>query len=379
MRRQGQDRWIDGIELLRAVAVILVVISHGIFLTKAWNNDISDFILQCFEAFMKPGWWGVRIFFAISGYLIASQSIKVITQGRPIYARNFAMRRWIRTVPTYWIFLISITAFEGTNIISRAFAENALFTQTAYGNPSIIPVAWSLVIEEWSYAIVSLYLMLATLFTGSKSHRKGALIVASLCIALLAIATLARYNACLSSDVSWETLKKNPILQIDALSMGMLTACIQVLFPKTSQQVFQSKGRHLVMIAIIGMNLTGYWINKFIINADVTSTQNWLLLGTIIYPISSILSATLMIGCFDFKANKLHLITRRSIHILATTSYSTYLIHLYVLSAILGFPLIKDSWAAFWAYLSLSLIAGITAFLITERPFLSIRKRLRTG
>ena len=210
MRRQGQYRWIDGIELLRAVAVILVVISHGIFLTKAWNNDISDFILQCFEAFMKPGSWGVRIFFAISGYLIASQSIKVITQGRPIYARNFAMRRWIRTVPTYWIFLISITAFEGTNIISRAFAENALFTQTAYGNPSIIPVAWSLVIEEWSYAIVSLYLMLTTLFTGSKSHRKGALIVASLCIALLAIATLARYNACLSSDVSGKHLKRSP-------------------------------------------------------------------------------------------------------------------------------------------------------------------------
>ena len=105
--QQSQSQWIDGIELLRAIAVALVTISHGFNLLNNWSNPISDFLSSCISSFFKPGWWGVRIFFAISGYLIASQSIKVLHKGSANSAKNFALRRWIRTVPTYWIFLVA--------------------------------------------------------------------------------------------------------------------------------------------------------------------------------------------------------------------------------------------------------------------------------
>ena len=376
--QQSQSQWIDGIELLRAIAVVLVVVSHGFDLINNWNNPVSDLMMACFSTFLKPGWWGVRIFFAISGYLIASQSIKVIHKGSPVLAKNFALRRWIRTVPTYWIFLLAITLLSGASIFTEVFRDNAFFLQTISDNSSIIGVGWSLVIEEWSYAIISIFLLLITFFTSSKSRKEGAQMLAGLALFLLVVATLFRYQTCLSGDGSWETLKRNPFLQLDALSMGVLLACIQTLYPNWLERVLNQAG-YFVIAAIVGMNLTGWWINASIVNADTISTQTWLTLGLVIYPICSFLSALLVLGCFHYKSSTIHAIPRKLIQVLATTSYSIYLIHLYVLQGLRGIPLFANSGAAFWIYLLCSTLAGIAAFELTEKPFFQLRKRFRTN
>lgn len=375
--QQSQSQWIDGIELLRAIAVVLVAISHGFDLINNWNNPVSEFLTYCFSTFLKPGWWGVRIFFAISGYLIASQSIKVINKGSPVLAKNFALRRWIRTVPTYWIFLIAITLLSGASVFTGVFRDNAFFLQTISNNSSIIGVGWSLVIEEWSYAIISIFLILITLLSGGKSRKEGARMLAGLAVFLLIISTLFRYQTCLSGDGSWETLKRNPFLQLDALSMGILLACIQTIYPNWLERVLNQAG-YLVIAAVIGMNLTGWWINGSIVNADAVSTQTWLTLGVVIYPICSFLSALLVLGCFHYKSSSMHPIPRKLIQILATTSYSIYLIHLYVLQGLRSIPLFTNSGAAFWIYLLCSTLAGIAAFEVTEKPFFQLRKRFRT-
>jgi len=375
--QQSQSQWIDGIELLRAIAVALVTISHGFNLLNNWSNPISDFLSSCISSFFKPGWWGVRIFFAISGYLIASQSIKVLHKGSANSAKNFALRRWIRTVPTYWIFLVAITILSGASIFSEVFRDNALFMQTISSNESMIGVGWSLVIEEWSYAIISIFLVLITLLTGSKSQKKSAQLIAGLAIVLLIIATLFRYQKCISGDASWETLKRNPFLQLDALSMGVLLACIQTLRPIWLERLLNKAG-YLVIAAIVGMNLTGWWINTWIISADSIGTQTWLTLGLAIYPICSFLSALLVLGCFRYQSSTIHHIPRKIIQILATTSYSIYLIHLYVLQGLRGIPFFANSGAAFWIYLLCSTLAGIAAFEVTEKPFFKLRKQFRT-
>ena len=375
--QQSQSQWIDGIELLRAIAVVLVAISHGFDLINNWNNPVSEFLTYCFSTFLKPGWWGVRIFFAISGYLIASQSIKVINKGSPVLAKNFALRRWIRTVPTYWIFLIAITLLSGASVFTGVFRDNAFFLQTISNNSSIIGVGWSLVIEEWSYAIISIFLILITLLSGGKSRKEGARMLAGLAVFLLIISTLFRYQTCLSGDGSWETLKRNPFLQLDALSMGVLLACIQTIYPNWLERVLNQAG-YLVIAAVVGMNLTGWWINGSIVNADAVSTQTWLTLGVVIYPICSFLSALLVLGCFHYKSSTTHPIPRKLIQILATTSYSIYLIHLYVLQGLSSIPLFTHSGAAFWIYLLCSTLAGIAAFEVTEKPFFQLRKRFRT-
>ncbi len=376
--QQSQSQWIDGIELLRAIAVALVAISHGFDLINNWDNPVSGFLTFCFSTFLKPGWWGVRIFFAISGYLIASQSIKVIHKGSPVLARNFALRRWIRTVPTYWIFLTAITLFSGASVFTGLFRDNALFLQTISSNSSIIGVGWSLVIEEWSYAVISIFLILITLFSSGKSRKEGATMLAGLAIFLLIVATIFRYQTCLAGDGTWETLKRNPLLQLDALSMGVVLACIQTLYPNWLERVLNQSG-FLVIAAILGMNLTGWWINASIVNADTISTHTWLTLGVVVYPICSLLSALLVLGCFHYKSSIIHPIPRTLIQILATTSYSIYLIHLYVLQGLRTIPLFTNSGAAFWIYLLCSTLAGIAAFEVTEKPFFKLRKRFRTN
>lgn len=56
------DRWNEGLELARAIAIILVVYAHGTLLLSQepawlWFNQVSGLAL-----FFRPGWWGVRIF-----------------------------------------------------------------------------------------------------------------------------------------------------------------------------------------------------------------------------------------------------------------------------------------------------------------------------
>lgn len=381
IENQGQKpkarQWIDGIELLRAAAVVLVTISHGFYLINNWNNLISNTLISSFTFFFKPGWWGVRIFFAISGYLIASQSIKVIYQGSTVYAKNFAIRRWIRTVPTYWMFLVAITIFSSSSLFTNTFLENALFMQTVRSNASLIEVGWSLVIEEWSYGIISIFLIVSTALIGSRSQKCAAAMIAALALTLIVIATFFRYKTCLSSEVSWETLKRNPFLQLDALSMGAFLACVQTLFKETLQRIMRYS-TPIVIGALLGMSITGWWINKSIVGADVINTQTWLTLGLLVYPLCSLLSALLVLGCFHYKASTIHKAPRQLIQIIATTSYSTYLIHLYVLQGLRAIPAFTNSGSAFWIYLLLSITAGVAAFELTEKPFLKLRERFRT-
>ncbi|MEK6397309.1 MAG: acyltransferase, partial [Terriglobus sp.] len=87
---------VDGLQVLRAVAVLLVCWEHTnqhLFRLDGWN-------LPTINAF------GVDIFFVISGFIL---SLVVLRSRRPAGARaswEFFKRRLIRIYPIYWIFCL---------------------------------------------------------------------------------------------------------------------------------------------------------------------------------------------------------------------------------------------------------------------------------
>ena len=55
---------------------------------------------------VSPGLLGCYDFFVISGFLVVGQLIDIATDKRSELLRAFVLRRWFRTVPTYWIVLL---------------------------------------------------------------------------------------------------------------------------------------------------------------------------------------------------------------------------------------------------------------------------------
>ncbi|MEI7616870.1 MAG: acyltransferase [Actinomycetota bacterium] len=140
-----------GLDILRAVAILLVIYGHG-----------ALFVPQKFIPYYKlpfPAIDGVSIFFVLSGYLIGKILFKIIQNSelKPKDLLNFWIRRWFRTLPNYFLILGILLAIPllKSGIIAHDFNwKYLLFLQNFSGpHPNFFPEAWSLCIEEWFYLL----------------------------------------------------------------------------------------------------------------------------------------------------------------------------------------------------------------------------------
>lgn len=171
-----QDTYLPALDGLRAVSILLVVVSH-LGLER-----------------VVPGAFGVTLFFFISGYLITRQlAAALATRGRIDFA-GFYIRRVLRLLPAAVVFVVAsggaYVALGGR--ISAAGWLAALLYGANYfdlwqGYRSTLPgvrhpfnILWSLAIEEHFYALWPLALALIW-------RRRSALpVVVALCVAVLA-------------------------------------------------------------------------------------------------------------------------------------------------------------------------------------------------
>ena len=99
---------LDSVQVLRAVAVLLVVWAHSIDAAEqshALPVQIGFFHWENFGAA------GLDIFFVISGFivsLVAARAAERATVSRTAAARNFLQRRCTRIFPLYWILTLAL-------------------------------------------------------------------------------------------------------------------------------------------------------------------------------------------------------------------------------------------------------------------------------
>ena len=159
------------IEVLRAIAVLAVVISHS-------------------KIALASGFIGVDIFFVISGFLISKHLHDEVQKTSSISLAGFYTRRILRILPasvfvivmTILAFLIWLSPLQTINygwdsLFSSISGMNyrLAITGTDYFNSSSLPTPfqhfWSLAVEEQFYFIWPLLiLVVAKLFIG-KSKR----------------------------------------------------------------------------------------------------------------------------------------------------------------------------------------------------------------
>lgn len=151
-KRQRSMARIQGLDGLRAISVITVIMSHA----ELWQRFgiSSESLTSIFSANL-----GVRMFFALSGFLITFLLIKEQDQTGRINVRDFWIRRVLRIFPLYFlaITIVLLMGYIGwARIPDCTFAYAYTYTLNFAPNEcnfSSVSHLWSLAVEEHFYIV----------------------------------------------------------------------------------------------------------------------------------------------------------------------------------------------------------------------------------
>ena len=160
-----QDMRLPALDLLRFFAALMVLLYHytasGVGNTNfpnRYNLIASTELLPGWSNVTHFGFMGVNLFFLISGFIIFASA-----SGRT--ALDFAVYRWIRLFPTYWVSILFTLAmlwfFLGASLEASAFdvAANLTMVQSYLGVTHLDPVYWTLLVELHFYILIGLALL----------------------------------------------------------------------------------------------------------------------------------------------------------------------------------------------------------------------------
>ncbi|OKS85146.1 acyltransferase family protein [Mucilaginibacter polytrichastri] len=322
-----------GLDCARAFAIILVITSHF--------SRNSKYL----------GFWGVEIFFSLSGFLIGqilwrNYSIESNWDLNKIF--NFWSRRWWRTLPNYYLFffinlllnyflLKPIPQFH--NLLNYAvFGQN--FVSRSIG---FFEVSWSLCVEEWLYLSFPIILFFASKIIKSRS-------VSFIFTILILVMACAAFRYFASNSIRSNDLRVITLARLDAIAYGILSAYFFTVIKvgDVKKKVLFFIGCVLLLSPIVIKLMCKWDLDKIINNQIVL----------VLVP----LGAALMLPTINSSSNYKSNFITRSITKVSLWSYSLYLCHmpiLYILYKIIG-----ENYKVFFINLSAKIIGlGFAIFI----------------
>ncbi|MCP9891967.1 acyltransferase [Cyanobium sp. Aljojuca 7D2] len=368
--------WLPGLDVVRAAAIVLVVFAHGrVLLPRGTALD---------QPWLAPAHWGIELFFALSGYLIVSQLVAVLAGGSWHGLRVFCWKRFLRTMPVYWIMLALLSLMLPAEIRFQVWLREALFLRTfpvlSNGVDPLLAVNWSLAVEEMSYVLLALLtaalLRYRHLWRGVGLSERA--VLTGLMLLLIGIGLASRAWA-VNQGFSLDQLKFSAVLHVDALAYGGLARLWAG--GQSARPGAMAGTPWLLGVALLPITA---WIG-FVVRApyllEGQRSTDLLTHSCMAYGISRIVAAGLVLAVAAvppaaFTKNRLWV---SLISTTAAASYSTYLLH----------QVLVLQWARqlknqapglsgelFMLYLLLSLALGYLSYQVLERPWIKLRQRL---
>jgi peptidoglycan/LPS O-acetylase OafA/YrhL len=299
-----------GLDFLRATAILLVLVAHASFMFLPLTHRL--------EAVWMLGHLGVELFFVLSGFLIGAILAKQAEAAR-FNVGKFWVRRWLRTLPNYYLFLaINIVLARWTEGAWPQASAYAVFLQNfAWPQPVFFIESWSLAVEEIFYLIAPL-LVLA--FSGRAARRlDGVLLVA---LAIVA-ATAVRVVYVVVRDPNWDlALRMVSLVRMDAIAYGVLA----MLLCRHPRSVSPRAASILAWCGALGILLS---MTLFLISPK----DNDLFARTGLFSLISASFAAFLPAASHWRVSGMPQAVESSIRAIARWSYALYLCQLGVMRA----------------------------------------------
>ncbi|MEE4412127.1 acyltransferase family protein, partial [Serratia sp. C2(2)] len=228
--------WLD---LCRSLAIIMVLLSHGrVFLLPAFPSA---------QHLKFGGFLGVELFFVLSGFLIGRIIFDKIEKSDTAFGwiPSFWFRRWMRTYPSYLLFLIvNILLIDNIRPETQpSLLAFSTFTQSlTTPHPAFFGEAWSLAVEEVFYF---LFPIVISVFLFAKINKGNSLILAI--AAMIAMSFAFRINAVINTSMTFNEIRSTSLYRLDSLMIGVIFSW---LFLSKKINIISKLGVLLVPVAI---------------------------------------------------------------------------------------------------------------------------------
>ncbi|WP_052460937.1 acyltransferase family protein [Microbacterium gorillae] len=153
-------RVIPSLDGIRALAVIFVIWGHGAATLPQTP------VVEQLRAFLPGGYFGVQVFFVLSGFLITTLLLREQSKNGRISLGGFYRRRAYRILPALFLFLLIVTVLALTGVINgvgpRDIISPALFLRDYWPLDGAWWTGhlWSLSVEEQFYILWPLLVLL---------------------------------------------------------------------------------------------------------------------------------------------------------------------------------------------------------------------------
>lgn len=354
---------IFGLDIVRAYAILTVVIFHGEdLLPKEVQNIIRVFIMD-----------GVTVFFCLSGFLIGRILIESI-QNERISSRlmfNFWKRRWLRTLPNYFLILTILLLMHylyNSDFSIFNYSKYFIFSQNLFQvHPSFFREAWSLSVEEWFYFLTPtiLYFLIKVL----KLKTQTAILLCIISIIVLSV--FCRYclyemvvsKKPISIDIYGAVIRERVFTRLDSLMLGVLGAYIYL----NHRNYWISTKNTFLVLGLIIISFIQYAENN--VSLDKLAFP-YIFIGLTVIPLGILFTLPFFSTLKNTKG-----IVGKTIQRISLISYSMYLVNLSIVRLAIINNLEYSNLTKYILYWVITIVLSILLYKYFELPILKWRDK----
>lgn len=357
---------LDGI---RGYIVLWLMMYH------IWVFQGEGSLVHAWGRVAKRGWFGVEVFFTLSGFLITGILLDAL--GTEKYYRNFYIRRSLRIFPLYYLVITGLV-IAGSAALWLGFKINdpsihvlggvwwnytylTNFALAIYGhNHTPFDVGWSLALEEQFYLLFPVLVSLTT-----RAQLKKVMIGA------IVLAPFARYLSARLLPGGFLAAYSLLCCRMDAVAIGALTA---IWLREPGQVNFRRLSRLTIPLVLIA-----------IASVVLLKRQNTLYLvagyGWIAAAAAAIIASLHLEDDRVLKPFRPFL-RKRWLTYIGKISYGLYLFHMFVRVTLDRLPFLADyrhnlpvAVLRTVAFFALSILVAHVSWKLFEKPILAFKDR----
>jgi peptidoglycan/LPS O-acetylase OafA/YrhL len=365
-----QNKRIFGLDLMRTIAITMVVAGHFLWIYPQ-DDSLFHQLLQLF------GFFGVEIFFVLSGFLIGKILYQLYLKADFSLATvfYFLKRRWFRTLPNYYLVLLiniliaGIIGYETPQLWRYFFfLQNFKITMLPFFTES-----WSLSVEEFAYIVMPFFIFIWGLLIKPKNKSRFFLFTVLLLIAIFIGNKLYYQNTTYNTTLDqWNvSLKAVVLYRLDSIFIGVLFSWIYLnctSFWGKTKYIFFLLGTLMLLFLFFSLGHFGLLI--------AIQPLFW---NVLYLPLLSIAVACFLPFLSDWRESPSFI--GKPITYISIISYSIYLLHYSVVLQLMKhfFPMdVQNRLGLYFftiVYLLITLVLSAILYRFYEKPMMDLRDK----